>query len=109
MVYLIEIKGFISLNSQINLAAIFHNSIGKMTCPAKFCIVMFSGFLVFDVMAKYSQLKGGDQDAVMGELDGQTYPCWTILAKYSCVIAYASGKAAGEDIFRMTESIKQVK
>lgn len=45
--------------------------------------------------------------AVMGELDGQTYLCWTISPKYSCVIAYTAGTVAEEDIFRMAESVGQ--
>lgn len=49
------------------------------------------------------------QDAVMGELDGQTYLCWTISPKYSCVIAYTAGTVAEEDIFRMAESVEQMK
>lgn len=95
MVYLIEIKGFISLNSQTNLAAFFHNSIGKMTCPAKFCIVMFSGFLVFDVMAKYSQLKGGDQDAVMGEL-GRPAPAGQSWQNTVVLLPMRQGKQQGK-------------
>lgn len=48
------------------------------------------------------------QDAVMGELDGQTYLCWTISPKYSCVISYTPGTVAEEDIFRMAESVEEI-
>lgn len=51
----------------------------------------------------------GGQDAVMGELDGQTYLCWTISPKYSCVISYTPGTVAEESIFRMAESVELVK
>lgn len=47
------------------------------------------------------------QAAVMGELDGQTYLCWTISPKYSCVIEYTAGTVAEEDIFRMAESVPE--
>ena len=45
--------------------------------------------------------------AVMGELDGQTYLCWTISPKYSCVIEYTAGTVAEDDIFRMAESVPE--
>lgn len=51
----------------------------------------------------------GGQDAVMGELDGQTYLCWTISPKYSCVISYTPGTVAEENIFRMAENVELVK
>ena len=51
--------------------------------------------------------KVGDQDAVMGELDGQTYLCWTISPKYSCVISYTHGTVAERDIFQIAESVKE--
>lgn len=49
----------------------------------------------------------GGQDAVMGELDGQTYLCWTISPKYSCVISYTPGTVAEEDILCMALSAEQ--
>ena len=48
----------------------------------------------------------GGQDAVMGELDGQVYLCWTISPEYSCVIAYMSGTVTESDIFHIAESVK---
>ena len=48
-------------------------------------------------------------DAVMGELDGQPYLCWTISPKYSCVIAYTPGTIAEKDILRMAESVEAIK
>ena len=51
----------------------------------------------------------GGQDAVMGELDGQTYLCWTISPKYSCVMEYTAGTVTEEDVFRMAESVGGVK
>lgn len=67
--------------------------------------------LVVDVdsMENCRDYEVGGQDAVMGEKDGQTYLCWTISPKYSCVIAYTAGTVAEEDIFRMAESVEQMK
>lgn len=47
------------------------------------------------------------QDAVMGEMDGQIYLCWTISPKYSCVIAYTPGTVLESDIFKIAESVKE--
>ena len=47
-------------------------------------------------------------DAVMGESGGNTYLCWTISPKYSCVIEFVEGTVDIEDIFCMAESVKQV-
>ena len=44
-------------------------------------------------------------DAVIGELDGQTYLCWTISPTYSCVLEYTAGSIPEADIFRMAESV----
>ena len=44
--------------------------------------------------------------AVIGELDGQTYLCWTISPTYSCVLEYTDGSISEEDIFRMAESVE---
>ena len=44
-------------------------------------------------------------DAVIGELDGQTYLCWTISPTYSCVLEYTAGSISEADIFRMAESV----
>ena len=46
------------------------------------------------------------KEAVIGELDGLTYLCWTISPKYSCVIEYTAGTVAEDDIFRMAESVQ---
>ena len=43
--------------------------------------------------------------AVIGELDGQTYLCWTISPIYSCVLEYTAGSISEADIFRMAESV----
>lgn len=60
-----------------------------------------------DFLENCRYYKVGDQDAVMGELDGQTYLCWTISPKYSCVISYAQGTVAEKDIFQIAESVKE--
>ena len=44
-------------------------------------------------------------EAVIGELDGQTYLCWTISPTYSCVLEYTAGSISEADIFRMAESV----
>lgn len=44
-------------------------------------------------------------DAVIGELEGQTYLCWTISPTYSCVLEYTDGSISEADIFRMAESV----
>ena len=46
-----------------------------------------------------------DKEAVIGDLDGQTYLCWTILPTYSCVLEYTAGNLSEADIFRMAESV----
>ena len=43
--------------------------------------------------------------AVIGELDGQTYLCWTISPIYSCVLKYTAGSISEAGIFRMAESV----
>ena len=44
-------------------------------------------------------------NAVIGELDGQTYLCWTISPTYSCVLEYTTGSVSEADILRMAESV----
>lgn len=44
-------------------------------------------------------------EAVVGELDGKTYLCWTISPTYSCVLEYTAGTIPEADIFRMAESV----
>lgn len=44
-------------------------------------------------------------NAVMGDLDGRTYLCWTISPTYSCVIEYTAGSISEADVFRMAESV----
>ena len=46
-------------------------------------------------------------EAVMGELDGKTYLCWTISPKYSCVIEYVPDTIEEADVFRMAESVSE--
>lgn len=43
--------------------------------------------------------------AVMGELDGKNYLCWTISPTYSCVLEYTAESASEADILRMAESV----
>lgn len=43
--------------------------------------------------------------AVLGELDGQTYLCWTLSPVYSCVIEVEAKTVSEEDLFRMAESV----
>ena len=44
-------------------------------------------------------------EAVMGELDGQTYLCWSISPTYSCVLEYTAESVLEADILRMAESV----
>ena len=44
-------------------------------------------------------------EAVTGELDGQTYLCWTISSTYSCVLEYTVGSISAADILQMAESV----
>ena len=44
-------------------------------------------------------------EAVMGELDGKTYLCWTISPTHSCVLEYTAESASEADILRMAESV----
>ena len=44
-------------------------------------------------------------DAVMGEMDGKTYLCWTISPTYSCVLECTAEAIPETDIFRMAESV----
>ena len=46
-------------------------------------------------------------EAVMGELDGQTYLCWTVSPKYSCVIEYVPGTIDEADVFQIAESVSE--
>jgi len=61
-----------------------------------------------DLLEGKRDCKVGTLDAVMGELAGQTYLCWTISPKYSCVISYITGTVAERDIFLIAESIKKI-
>ena len=64
--------------------------------------------LVVDIEAlensRESEVNG--QAAIIGELDGRTYLCWTLDPENSCVIEYAADTFAEEDIFRMAESVQ---
>lgn len=66
--------------------------------------------LVVDVNSLENQqnCRVGSLDAIMGEMDGQTYLCWTISPKYSCVISYTSGTVGEGVIFQIAESVKEV-
>ena len=44
-------------------------------------------------------------EAVMGELDGKTYLCWTISPTYSCVLEYITGSISEVDIFLIAQSV----
>ena len=58
-----------------------------------------------DALENCRDCEVNDSAAVMGELDGQTYLCWTISPTYSCVLEYTAGSIPEVDIFRMAESI----
>lgn len=46
-----------------------------------------------------------DLVAIIGEMDGRTYLCWTLDPENSCVIEYAAGSVEEDDIIRMAESV----
>lgn len=58
-----------------------------------------------DALANRRDCKVGEQDAVMGEIDGYHYLCWTYSPKYSCVFKYIEGSVSEEDLFHMAESV----
>lgn len=43
--------------------------------------------------------------AVIGEMEGRTYLCWTLSPKHSCVIEYSAEANTEDSIFQMAESI----
>lgn len=58
-----------------------------------------------DALENRRDCKVNGSAAVMGELAGQTYLCWTISEKYSCVIEYQTGTVTVEDAICMAESV----
>lgn len=62
-----------------------------------------------DSLENRRDCKVGNQDAVMGEIDGFHYLCWTYSPKYSCVFKYVEGSVTEEDLFHMAESVAPIK
>ena len=62
-----------------------------------------------DSLENRRDCKVGNQDAVMGEIDGFHYLCWTYSPKYSCVFKFVEGSVTEEDLFRMAESVAPIK
>ena len=62
-----------------------------------------------DSLENRRDCKVGNQDAVMGEIDGFHYLCWTYSPIYSCVFKYVEGSVTEEDLFHMAESVEPVK
>ena len=110
-----------------SLSEVYHYEIKRLDGPSIFyycCITSYLNeepkelselnqaalSLVVDVNSLENQqnCKVGSLDAIMGEMDGQTYLCWTISPKYSCVISYITGTVAERDIFLIAESIKKI-
>ena len=58
-----------------------------------------------DALEKSRNCEVNDLEAVLGEMEGKTYLCWTISPKYSCVIEYEPDAMNEADIFRMAESV----
>ena len=58
-----------------------------------------------DALENRRDCKVNGLEAVMGELDGKTYLCWTISPTYSCVLEYTAESASEADILRMAESV----
>ena len=65
--------------------------------------------LVVDVNSLENQqnCRVGSLGAIMGKMDGQSYLCWTISPKYSCVISYTSGTVGEGVVFQIAESVKE--
>ena len=59
-----------------------------------------------DILENRCSFKVGSWESVRGELDGQTYLCWTISPKYSCVLEYTEGTITEEDIIHIAESVE---
>lgn len=62
-----------------------------------------------DTLENRRDCKVGNQDAVMGEIEGFHYLCWTYSAKYSCVFKYVEGSVTEEYLFHMAESVAPIK
>lgn len=58
-----------------------------------------------DALENRRDCQVNDRQAVIGEMDGQTYLCWTLSPKYSCVIEYTAETVTEDDIFQMAESV----
>jgi hypothetical protein len=58
-----------------------------------------------DTLGNPHTCKVGRFDTVMGEMDDQTYLCWTISPQHSCVMEYIVGTMTEKEIFRMAESV----
>ena len=58
-----------------------------------------------DILENRRDCEVNEKEAVIGELDGQTYLCWTISPTYSCVLEYTAGTISEDDIFQMAESV----
>ena len=58
-----------------------------------------------DALENRRNCEVNELDAVIGELEGQTYLCWTISPTYSCILEYTAESISEADIFRMAESV----
>ena len=58
-----------------------------------------------DALENRRDCEVNDKEAVIGELDGQTYLCWTISPTYSCILEYTAGTIPEANIFRMAASV----
>ena len=58
-----------------------------------------------DALVNSRDCEVNGMEAVIGELDGQTYLCRTISPTYSCVMEYKARIISEADIFRMAESV----
>ena len=58
-----------------------------------------------DALENRRDCEVNDLAAVIGELDGQTYLCWTISPTYSCVLEYTAESISEADIFRIAQSV----
>ena len=60
-----------------------------------------------DALENRRDCQVNDLAAVIGELGGQTYLCWTLSPTYSCILEYTAGSISEADIFRLAESVGQ--
>lgn len=60
-----------------------------------------------DALENCRNCKVSNSDAVMGEMYGKTYLCWTLSPKYSCVLEYIYKSVTDESAILIASSVKE--